>query len=511
MNRTATLFSKAHTAGLWGGLLFLVTVAFYVVFADTFKELWFYWNDGQNWQFLIPVIFVYMLWDRKDVYLGLEIEPNIILGALLLLFSMAVLVAGQISYTHTLRELSVVFTVLSLVLLLFGGEYIRKLFWPLVYLFLMTSLPTDLLAKSSETLKLVSATVGANVLEAMGYAVYREANVLYLPHITLVVADECSGLNQLMSSIALGIPIAFTLLDKWWKRITILLFSCLFGIMANWLRVILISIWHYDSVKISIHGPSNIYQLPFIFLVGVFMTFLIALAMAEKGTSGKNSDVRSVGRAAGSIQKTKTASFVAITVLSMTAVFLGSWNVKPVSLSQDLSQFPMSIAGFTGKPVEALVKPFYTGLAHDELIASYTNAAGTTADVFIGYFQSQNAEQELVDYRYNWLHDGARTLEVPVASSSVRVKRNKVVTKTGNRTAYFVYEMNGRSLTDLKKIKLVSLNEALFHKHSNGAILVVLFDREVDRLSPEEQEFLGGFLAEAQTFTRSIKHSEPSN
>jgi EpsI family protein len=483
-----------------GLLLFLVPVAFYLAYADTFKELWFYWNEGQNWQFLIPVAFLYMLWDRKDLFLPLEIRPNILWGSLLLVFSLAILIAGQISYTHTLRELAVVFSVFSLVLLLFGSRYIVTLFWPLVYLILMTSLPTDLLTRSSETLQLISAIVGADMLESLGYAVYREGNVLHLPHITLVVADECSGLNQLMSAIALGIPIAFTMIDKWWKRITILLLSCLFGILANWLRVVLIAIWHYDSAKETIHGPQEIYQLPFIFLVGVFLTFVIALAMADKQKPVQQPDVPlDPGRDGSKAQpgNNKTAPLIAICVLLMTAVYLNTWKVRPVYLQHELSQFPMSIAGFDGKPITELGKPFHTGLAQDELIASYSNPAGGAVNVFIGYFRSQDAEHELVDYRYNWLHEGARVVEVP-AASSVRMKMNRVETQSGPKTAFFVYEVNGRSLIDLKKIKLASLLDALFHQRSNGAIVIVLFDKVTDKLSIEEQEFLGNLLMETQ-------------
>jgi len=500
MNRSVTSSVNA-SLGLSGLLFILVPAAFYLAYADTFKELWFYWNEGQNWQFLIPLAFVYMLWDRRDLYLRLEIRPNILWGSLLLVFSIAMLIAGQISYTHTLRELSVVFTVFSLVLLLFGPQYIRKLFWPLVYLFLMTSLPTDLLARSSDTLKLVSATVGANVLEVFGYAVYREGNTLHLPHITLVVADECSGLNQLMSAIALGIPIAFTMVDKWWKRIAILLLSSLFGIMANWLRVILIATWHYGSAKTNIHGPHEIYQLPFIFLVGVFLTFLIALAMADKEEPKRQSDLQlanGVDRSNAGTGKSKTASLIAILVLFMAAVYLNTWKARPVVLEHELSQFPMSIAGFRGRPIKELGNPFYTGLAQEELIASYTNPAGVTINVFIGYFPSQNAEQELIDYRYNWLHDGASVIDIPAASSSVRMKMTTVETNAGPRTALFGYKINERNLIDPKMVKLASLFDAFFYRRTNGAIIIVLFDKVIDRLTPEEQEFLGGLLVETQ-------------
>ena len=75
---------------------------------------------------------------------------------------------------------------------------------------------------------------------------------------------------------------------------------------------------------------------------------------------------------------------------------------------------------------------------------------------------------------------------------------NAVATTRGPGTAFFVYEINGESLVDLKKIKFASLLDALFRQRTNGAIIIVLFDKEPDQLSVEEQEFLGSLLIEAQ-------------
>jgi hypothetical protein len=169
--------------------------------------------------------------------------------------------------------------------------------------------------------------------------------------------------------------------------------------MANWLRVFLIAIWHYDSAKSNVHGPNEIYQLPFIFLVGVFFTFLIALALADKEKPGKHSGLQladEIDSSKAPAGKVRTAQLIAIFVLSAAAVYLNTWKVKPVYLEHELSQFPMSIAGFKGSHIKELGKPFYTGLAQKELIASYTNPAGVVVHVFIGYFQSQDAEHERV-------------------------------------------------------------------------------------------------------------------
>ena len=101
-------------------LLFLIAGLFSLAYLDTFRELWHYWIEGYNWQFVVPLAFVYMLWDRKDLYEGLPREPSILTGLILLLAGCSLLVVGQLSSTHSLREISIIVNVFSLTFLLFG-------------------------------------------------------------------------------------------------------------------------------------------------------------------------------------------------------------------------------------------------------------------------------------------------------------------------------------------------------------------------------------------------------
>ncbi|MCK5480233.1 MAG: EpsI family protein, partial [Gammaproteobacteria bacterium] len=154
------------------------------------------------------------------------------------------------------------------------------------------------------------------------------------------------------------------------------------------------------------------------------------------------------------------------------------------------TDFPVTIAGFHGKQTGKLGKPFYTGLAHTELIAGYVNQAGEIARVYIGYFHSQNQQEELIDYRYNWLHDGAESIELPSSTSTLSMKRNRVRTGGRNVTVFFSYDINGRNIIDPRMAKLASLFDALVQRRNNGAIIMVIFDKEVRELSTDEQEFL---------------------
>jgi EpsI family protein len=287
--------------------------------------------------------------------------------------------------------------------------------------------------------------------------------------------------------------------------VVIILVSIAFGIVMNWVRVVLISLWHYDSAKKDIHGPHDIYGLPFIFMIGVFLTLMIAFAIAEKrkpGTQSAESTTHDLNESPlGSIFAApgfRTAAITGLAILAVTAAYLETWTAKPVELRIAPSAFPLSLAGFSGERIDKLDKPFYSGLADDEIIATYTNPAGKSATVYIGHFRSQNQERELVDYRYNWLQDGAKPVELEVGSRPVHMKRKVVKTREGARTVYFYYDINGRDIVDPKRAKLASLIDAIAKHRNNGTIIMVVFDTADKTLSFDQRRFLGAIVNEVR-------------
>ncbi len=487
------------TWAVTGAQIACLVVVLCFAFSETLVWLWHYWIKEQNWQFLVPIAFVYMLWDRRDSLFTLNRRPNILGGLTLLALACALLVAGQVSSTQTLREISIVLSVVALVLLLCGTDYVKRLFWPLAYLALMTSLPTDLLQQLQNPLKLVSATVAADVLSYAGYAVYREGTFLHLPHIVLEVANQCSGLNQLISAIALGIPIAYTVLNKWWKRVFIIALSIVLALIMNWIRVILISVWHYHSAKTSVHGPYGIYELPFIFLVGVFATLIVALLITDSRAASETKEKRVYADSPGEAPRSTVAFLSGMLVLATTAFYVYSWKPEPMYLSGGFLDFPLKMAGFEGKEISALDRPFRTGVAHDELILSFRNDTGVIAKIYVGYFPVQTQEEELIDYRFNWLHDGAKAVQFSSsATSPVQMKMNTVKTIGGAVRVFFCYDINGRNLIDPKEVKFASLVDALMQQRTNGAIIIVTIEGVDAELSGGEREFIERSVAEVQ-------------
>jgi EpsI family protein len=193
-----------------------------------------------------------------------------------------------------------------------------------------------------------------------------------------------------------------------------------------------------------------------------------------------------------------TSFFAAIVILLATSSYLYAWKAKPVYMEGGFSDFPLTMAGFHGEPIEKLDRPFYSGLAHNELIMKYTDSARETARVYVGYFHSQNQEEELIDYRYNWLHSGADTIELNLSPAPIRMKLRKVSGPSSKSKVIFSYDINGQNLIEPLEVKFASLVDALVWKRTNGAIIIIQFENASDALSEKEREFARQIVYEVQ-------------
>ena len=236
-------------------------------------------------------------------------------------------------------------------------------------------------------------------------------------------------------------------------------------------------------------------------MVGVVLTLMIAFAIAGKRSStnqpegdashdGSESPLASIFAAPGF----RTAAVTGVVILSVTAAYLETWTAQPVELRVAPQAFPLSLAGFNGKRIDKLERPFYSGLADDEIIATYTDPKGESATVYIGHFRSQNQEKELVDYRYNWLQDGAEIFDFDDGTQTVRMKRKIVKIRGESKAVYFYYDINGRIIVDPKRAKLASLVDAIGKRRNNGTIVMVMFDNPSKELSPEQRGLLGAVV-----------------
>jgi exosortase len=156
--------------------------------------------------------------------------PLMLVGALMNLFGIIIehplpSQAGMIVFLH------------GAVLLLWGRRIYRGLAFPLFYLFLAVPLPRTVLVALTGSLKIFGAAVAGKILSLMGFAVLREGAVLNFPTFTLVVADECSGLQSLITLSVASLPVAYLMESRFWKRALIVLISFPLALAVNVVRL----------------------------------------------------------------------------------------------------------------------------------------------------------------------------------------------------------------------------------------------------------------------------------
>lgn len=261
-------------------LLLGFLVLFGILYADVFRGLVLEWYGDDNYShgFLIPVVagwFVYTGWqDLRDV----EVRPSDI-GGLVVLAGAAQFVLAWLATEHFTMRLSMIVLLAGAVLLFFGREVFRQLRLPLGYLVLMIPLPYILYDAVAFPLKLFVARISVESLQLMGFAVFREGNVISFPNITLEVADACSGLRSIMSLIALAVTLAFIMLRSPARRVVLILLAVPFAVITNTLRVIVTGILARDFGRQAAEGFFHEFAGIAVFVMALGLLFASALIL----------------------------------------------------------------------------------------------------------------------------------------------------------------------------------------------------------------------------------------
>jgi exosortase len=114
---------------------------------------------------------------------------------------------------------------------------VHALAFPLAFLLFMIPLPAILLNTITLPLQLLATQVSTFALQLGHLPVYREGNIIYLPHATLEVAEACSGLRSLVSLLALAVVLAYITQPRLSTRWLLALSAILIALVANAFRI----------------------------------------------------------------------------------------------------------------------------------------------------------------------------------------------------------------------------------------------------------------------------------
>jgi len=218
--------------------LFALLGAFGLLYRSVIDKLVYDWGHDDNYShgFLIVPIALYLAWERRAQLLKATTRPSLF-GLVIVLGSIATLIAGVLGAELFLTRVSIVGVTAGTILFVLGWQHLRILAFPCAFLLLMIPIPAIIFNQIAFPLQLLASRFGETALNLFSIPVLREGNVMILANTTLEVAEACSGIRSLVSLLTLGIIYGYFTDPRGWVRWSIALATVPIAIAANGLRV----------------------------------------------------------------------------------------------------------------------------------------------------------------------------------------------------------------------------------------------------------------------------------
>jgi exosortase len=218
------------------GLGVLLVVAFWPILTGIYGS-WFdealYMEHG----ILVIPAAAYMAWTKKDKLQSIPRQPSG-WGVLLLLWGAVQAILGLAAQWIWVSRTSFLISLVGYIAALFGWRIVRELTYPLCTLILMIAPPTFIFERLTLSLQLLASRLAEVSLEALGYSVLREGNILEMVGIKLSVEEACSGIRSLVAIIFMCVLYNFFFVQGRSMKAVLLAMAIPVAILGNAIRVI---------------------------------------------------------------------------------------------------------------------------------------------------------------------------------------------------------------------------------------------------------------------------------
>ena len=259
--------------------------AFLLVYGQILRPLVQEWwsNDDYAHGLFTPFAVAYLVYDRRKELFNIEANPSAI-GFVIILASQALLLVGFLGAEFFLQRTSMLLFTAGLILYIWGWRGLSKTAFGLILFLLAIPLPAIVFNSFALPLQLLASSLAEGVLDMLHVSVYREGNILQLPHgLLLNVTEACSGIRSLVSLIALAalttmIPHFRSM--RWWARIAFILSSVPIALVVNALRVTATGVLAFNFGIGAAEGFLHSFTGAFVF-VFAFAALLIELFVLQ--------------------------------------------------------------------------------------------------------------------------------------------------------------------------------------------------------------------------------------
>jgi exosortase len=149
------------------------------------------------------------------------------------------LALGYLAGSPTAMGLALVGALAGLALYFWGSAGVRTLAFPLGFLLFMVPIPDAVLAPVIVRFQLWVSMASVWLLQAQGFTLLREGNVVLLPGDQRLFVDEaCSGITSVVTLLPLGVLLAYFVAGTPARRTALMLAVVPIAMLGNGLRVL---------------------------------------------------------------------------------------------------------------------------------------------------------------------------------------------------------------------------------------------------------------------------------
>jgi exosortase len=161
----------------------------------------------------------------------------------------------------------------------YGPRAFRAAVFPLLLLLLMIPLPTIVLQTATRFLQQGSTEITWWLLQALGQPSLREGFTIHMPTLTILIAEECSGIRSSLALFITCLLAAHMMLRSNWRRTVFVLLAFPVALLKNGIRIVtlvLLSI-HVDMrfMTSSLHRDGGfVFFFISLLIMGLFLKIL---------------------------------------------------------------------------------------------------------------------------------------------------------------------------------------------------------------------------------------------
>lgn len=454
--------------------------AFYQSVLSALVQEW-YEHENFSYGFLIPIIFGYLLWDRREVLTHRLASPSAWGAAT---FSGALLLGavGRTLGEPFVSRVSFIIAVIGIFQLLWGSYAVKKLAFPLCYLFLMVPPPYVIVKAVSFHLRMFDATVSTHLVQAVGVPVYQDAHLMHLPDITLEVADVCSGIASLFAMIALGTIYVYYLPAKMGAKLVVMAGAIFCPVIANLIRLFLVTVSVYLYGPVMLGAFYHTFTGTFTFCLSLIMFLWLGETARKKypqsdaGTSTPTDGSTFAGVVMAPARFQLTAAVLLAVVAGSGLVYAFSAPASTTAKNSliDLERITPSLGPYLvdrEKPPDA-----YTDPRAERSLSRLYFSANHRIELFVGFSSRQQDENRLQSpklvFPKGWEYASMDKVQIPLAGAR-SIDATGLLTKRGDDKKYvlFWYEVRGAAFSSDLRNRIELMKSLFLRGQSNGAVI----------------------------------------